>query len=733
MSEGETSGRTWQLALGLAVIVLFGFGLMLMQGGVSDPDGAPVAEPVDSPEAGTSGTGSMGGSTGSGTTGGATKGTAGGGADAAEQDSTEAPEQSGAVTPVQGGAVDTAPDTRAAGTDDATGADGARSAAQADRTDPTGPVASVAGPVATVAQDSAAATSGGLTGPVAALASPDDASAQTENTEPAPVGPTASDLPRFDLVRIDPEGGATIAGQAAAGGTVLILSEGEELARSTVGRDGSFAALFDIPPGDAPRVLMLEVMLADGARQQSEQTVIITPPAMVEQAAPQIAALAAPGVTGGANADATGAAGLTAPAGAGTGGGAVAGGVPQGAAEPAPETPAAPDAPNVSRALAEQDGAAPDLGPVQTRTQMAEMAPQVAPRAEDAAAGTDGADVAAVDVPDASSDGTESQAVDETTAGGDGATTTIPAVETAVAAVPEVEVAASDVTPVELAAVDGAVAETGAGALTGGASGRAGAVAVASAPQVGASVSRAAAQPALPAPTPRAPSVLLQDRDGVRLLQPASPPAGTADAPAAPVDLAVDAISYGAAGEVRLDGRGKAGSGDTVLIYLDNALRGDAKLSGDGRWSLELTDVVPGLYTLRADQIGAAGAVTARFETPFQREAPEALAEVMPAAAELDPAGGTGGAGAVAAGTRGAATLTAEPGAGADDAIAAQNSDPARVAVTAITVQPGYTLWGIASDRYGDGFSYVKIFEANGGQIRNPDLIYPGQVFDLPD
>ena len=724
MSEGETSGRTWQLALGLAVIVLFGFGLMLMQGGVSDPDGAPMAEPVDGPEAGTSGTGS-------GTTGTTTGGTAGGGADTAEQDSTEAPEQSGAVTPVQGGAVDTAPDTRAAGTDDATGADGARIAAQADRIDPTGPVASVAGPVATVAQDSAVATSDGLTGPVAALANPDDASAQTENTVSAPVGPTASDLPRFDLVRIDPEGGATIAGQAAAGGTVLILSEGEELARSTVGRDGSFAALFDIPPGDAPRILMLEVILADGARQQSEQTVIITPPAMVEEAAPQIAALAAPGVTGGANADATGAAGLTAPAGAGTGGGAVAGGAPEGAAEPAPETPAAPDAPNVSRALAEQDGAAPDLGPVQTRAQMAEMALQVAPRAEDAAAGTDGADVAAVDVPDASSDGTEPQAVDETTAGGDGATTTVPAVETAVAAVPEAEVAVSDVTPVELAAVDGAVAETGAGALTGGASGRAGAVA--SAPQVGASVSRAAAQPALPAPTPRAPSVLLQDRDGVRLLQPASPPAGTADAPAAPIDLAVDAISYGAAGEVRLDGRGKAGSGDTVLIYLDNALRGDAKLSGDGRWSLELTDVVPGLYTLRADQIGAAGAVTARFETPFQREAPEALAEVMPAAAELEPAGGTGDTGAVAAGTRGAATLTAEPGAGAGDAIAAQDSDPARVAVTAITVQPGYTLWGIASDRYGDGFSYVKIFEANGGQIRNPDLIYPGQVFDLPD
>ena len=49
-----------------------------------------------------------------------------------------------------------------------------------------------------------------------------------------------------------------------------------------------------------------------------------------------------------------------------------------------------------------------------------------------------------------------------------------------------------------------------------------------------------------------------------------------------------------------------------------------------------------------------------------------------------------------------------------------------------VTVQPGYTLWGIASRNYGDGLNYVRIFDANRDHIRNPDLIYPGQIFTVP-
>jgi len=54
------------------------------------------------------------------------------------------------------------------------------------------------------------------------------------------------------------------------------------------------------------------------------------------------------------------------------------------------------------------------------------------------------------------------------------------------------------------------------------------------------------------------------------------------------------------------------------------------------------------------------------------------------------------------------------------------------VAVSVVTVQPGFTLWGIARETYGEGMLYVKVYEANRDQIRDPDLIYPGQVFELP-
>ena len=49
-----------------------------------------------------------------------------------------------------------------------------------------------------------------------------------------------------------------------------------------------------------------------------------------------------------------------------------------------------------------------------------------------------------------------------------------------------------------------------------------------------------------------------------------------------------------------------------------------------------------------------------------------------------------------------------------------------------VTVEPGFTLWRIARETYGEGILYVRVFEANRDQIRNPDLIYPGQVFAVP-
>jgi LysM repeat protein len=47
-------------------------------------------------------------------------------------------------------------------------------------------------------------------------------------------------------------------------------------------------------------------------------------------------------------------------------------------------------------------------------------------------------------------------------------------------------------------------------------------------------------------------------------------------------------------------------------------------------------------------------------------------------------------------------------------------------------VVSGDTLWGIAKKYYGNGNQYPKIYEANKDQIKNPNLIYPGQKLVIP-
>jgi nucleoid-associated protein YgaU len=186
-----------------------------------------------------------------------------------------------------------------------------------------------------------------------------------------------------------------------------------------------------------------------------------------------------------------------------------------------------------------------------------------------------------------------------------------------------------------------------------------------------------APDPQLPKEPSGAPAVMLSTARGVELLRDAPLPAG---------EMALDAISYDEAGEVLLSGRG-AGDG-FVRVYLDNAPLTTAPIGETGRWRVTLPAVDSGTYTLRVDQVDGAGTVTARVESPFRRESAETLA-------------------AAAQGLQGP--------------------------VGSITVQPGNTLWAIARDRYGDGMDYVTVFEANRDRIRDPDLIYPGQIFDLPD
>jgi nucleoid-associated protein YgaU len=47
-------------------------------------------------------------------------------------------------------------------------------------------------------------------------------------------------------------------------------------------------------------------------------------------------------------------------------------------------------------------------------------------------------------------------------------------------------------------------------------------------------------------------------------------------------------------------------------------------------------------------------------------------------------------------------------------------------------VQRGDTLSAIAKEVYGDAMKYPVIFEANRPMLKDPDLIYPGQVLRIP-
>ncbi|MEO1549116.1 MAG: hypothetical protein AAFR93_01650 [Pseudomonadota bacterium] len=171
---------------------------------------------------------------------------------------------------------------------------------------------------------------------------------------------------------------------------------------------------------------------------------------------------------------------------------------------------------------------------------------------------------------------------------------------------------------------------------------------------------------------PAAPAIVEASAEGVRLLQPAGL--------AAVQGVTLDSVSYARDGAVVLAGRAPLGA--DLRIYADGAALGDVRAGATGSWTATLSDLDAGVYTLRIDEIDGVGAVKSRVESPFQR--------VFPSAEVLD-----------------------RP--------------------TSITVQPGNTLWVMARDRYGSGFEYTQIFAANADLIRDPDLIYPGQIFSLPD
>lgn len=187
------------------------------------------------------------------------------------------------------------------------------------------------------------------------------------------------------------------------------------------------------------------------------------------------------------------------------------------------------------------------------------------------------------------------------------------------------------------------------------------------------------------APVPTAPSILATSNDGVKVVQ-----AGGDTSPDVLSNVALDSITYDPSGDVLLAGRA-LGAG-SVQIYIDNQAITTSRIAVDGGWRSDLPDVDTGVYTLRVDELDDAGIVVSRIETPFKREEPEVVVAAM-----------------------------------------AEQTQATDFQIAVATVQPGTTLWAIAQERFGDGIMYVKVFEANRDRIRDPNLIYPGQVFRVPE
>jgi nucleoid-associated protein YgaU len=100
------------------------------------------------------------------------------------------------------------------------------------------------------------------------------AAAGLAETPPARKAVSDESLPEFDIVRIERNGDAVVAGRAAPGATVNLLRNGERVDRATAGASGEFVMIPPrLPPGDGELTLSAE--LPDGTVVVSKRSVAI--------------------------------------------------------------------------------------------------------------------------------------------------------------------------------------------------------------------------------------------------------------------------------------------------------------------------------------------------------------------------------------------------------------------------------------------------------------------------
>lgn len=180
--------------------------------------------------------------------------------------------------------------------------------------------------------------------------------------------------------------------------------------------------------------------------------------------------------------------------------------------------------------------------------------------------------------------------------------------------------------------------------------------------------------------------IYVPERPGDRPLVLRTTPGGATEVLQQPRDpegglgpLTLDTIDYDDSGAVIFAGRAEPGR--VVQLFINRQFLDQTTADENGRWMMTPNrQIAPGVYTLHLVQLDENGRPAYAIEAPFERARP--------------------------------------------DQIVFRDGK--------VVVQPGNSLWRIARRAYGRGAQYTIIYEANADQIRDPDLIYPGQIFDVP-
>jgi nucleoid-associated protein YgaU len=181
----------------------------------------------------------------------------------------------------------------------------------------------------------------------------------------------------------------------------------------------------------------------------------------------------------------------------------------------------------------------------------------------------------------------------------------------------------------------------------------------------------------------------------------------------------VEAVEIEPGGKFHVSGQARPGA--ALRLYLNDSFITSVTAAPDGRFAVTINEgVAAGNYRVRVDEASASGTVRARAEVPFS--APETTASVSaPSTASRRPDS--------------AVTQQPQLAAAGGTVLPDTGAPPSAVVVpkiTTTTVSRGDSLWRLSQNSYGAGTRYAVIYKANKGQIRNPNLIYPGQVFVLP-